>query len=442
MELREDCVDYDECLREQFSTLNQNFIREAHLANPIEVPTLATDYLTQATLLWDDNEARKERKEPNTVLLWYFINRLAQHEPGLVSIIAEDVLESTSHIVILGGYMKGNIRLATVETMNLRNLSLTLNTKTPAISSETDNKDGVANLFKQPKLPKLNKSSWKMLSPMKEARSHTAATVYNGDIYVLGGKNMKDERQDRVFRMKDTGDWEEVVRMREPRQFPGSAVFQDKLYVIGGFSGQSQLATVEYFDGHEWKYTTSLNKKRANPGVTEFQGYLYVVGGHDGNAPLHSVERFDGTKWEYCKPMQNRRQGAGVAVYNGLLCAVGGYDGTRLRSMEIFDGDSWRLGPEMKSKRSLFALVEHGSYLYALAGFSGQKDLNCMEVFDGQKWRLIPDKMHTARVGLAAVVYDFGLKEKSLSKWVRGVSTKTRGKKRAPTSPLHQREKP
>ena len=126
-----------------------------------------------------------------------------------------------------------------------------------------------------------NGSEWSQAPDMIQARAGCAAAVYDGALYVLGG------------------------RVSDGTVAPGSS----------RPSPMACLSSVERFDGSTWSQVPNMMSKRYGCSAVVSHGYLYVFGGHDGESALSSVERFDGNRWSRVPNMAEKRDLCAAAIF-------------------------------------------------------------------------------------------------------------------------------
>ena len=93
-------------------------------------------------------------------------------------------------------------------------------------------------------------NEWSRGESMSVARRGAAAVVFDGNIYVIGGKNDSGEYLSTVEKYNiDSGQWETIsAQLKYPRAYLGAEVINGKIYALGGFNGKSHLSVVEVFD--------------------------------------------------------------------------------------------------------------------------------------------------------------------------------------------------
>lgn len=160
------------------------------------------------------------------------------------------------------------------------------------------------------------------------------AVVLDKHIYVGGGAT--------VFKRyaPETGIWETLPSIRQYRDHMAMVLFQGKIWVLGGRT-QGELnafKTVDIFDpiARTWTAGPDMQEIRSGFAVQVLGGRIYAVGGEVGRNDVGKVpsptigtaERFDPAKgaWEYVASPPNPIHGMANAVFNGRLYLLGGSD--------------------------------------------------------------------------------------------------------------------
>jgi hypothetical protein len=141
--------------------------------------------------------------------------------------------------------------------------------------------------------------SWKATSfPLPAPRAHSAAVIANGYAYVIGGSE-KHAAVSTVYRAKIgfggvTGPWTEVASLPGARSHHAAIVRDGSIYVIAGNAGTSDApkplsdvirATVRE-DGSlgEWTTLSTLDASFATHAAVVYENELYVMGGVENNS--------------------------------------------------------------------------------------------------------------------------------------------------------------
>jgi N-acetylneuraminic acid mutarotase len=230
-------------------------------------------------------------------------------------------------------------------------------------------------------------NTWAQKEDMPTARAYSGAAVYNGEIYVIGGKNksgtnnsevdlknvekfnpaiglkgtwhqglrdlpverrgigvevLKDKiivlggqnanASNRVDEYSPTTDtWMEKPTMPVAKGFFGTAVVNEVLYTIGGSNYDNDICT--YVQTGRWSIKGKINKKRSSLAAAELNNKIYIVGGTERygsdallSGSLDVLEEYNpatNTSTERAK-MSKARWDLGVVSVNGKIYAIGG----------------------------------------------------------------------------------------------------------------------
>jgi len=280
-----------------------------------------------------------------------------------------------------------------------------------------------------------NGSYWTIGKNMSTARNELVAVELNGKIYALGGEDIaaggsqKDSVE--VYEI-ERNEWivGTVTHMPLPLDHSAAAVYNGKIYVVGGFL-EKKVPTDKVFIydpiNNEWKEGKSLPSPIGAALNAQFiDGLLYVVGGlNASHLPVNTNYAYDPKtdNWTIKAPMPTARHHLQTVEVDGKLFAIGGRvlgDGVRSEDMvathsnfdrnEMYDPqtDSWTTRQHMLTKRSGFtASTGSDGYIYVFGGQGLQKDLDSVERYDPKTDSWTYDKsMPTRRFGLDSVSSD------------------------------------
>lgn len=222
--------------------------------------------------------------------------------------------------------------------------------------------------------------AWKQGPDLPVALHHHMATVYDGDVVVLGGWSAQGARLSatthaEVHVMTDGG-WENLPPLRQPRVAGAAVTVGERIVVVGGQdSGGGLLDTVEVYDGTGWQEVAPLPTPREHVAAATDGRYVYVVGGRElsSDANLATVERYDpeADRWEALPDLPTARGGLAAVVVDGRLVAVGGEQPTgvfaEVEALDIAAG-TWETLPAMRTPRHGLALASFGPSVFAFGG--------------------------------------------------------------------------
>ena len=185
-------------------------------------------------------------------------------------------------------------------------------------------------------------AQWSSRQPMRIARSHFAAAVCRGKIYVFGGGGAGFQSLNRVeIYDPDRDAWTDGREMPTTRSGVAAVTLNDRIYVMGGGFREADgtfrfLTTVEIYDPSMdcWERGPDLLMRHDAPSATLLEGRIYLLGGHHPDAkggplsdPAFSFsERFDASSghWEQIPPMPTPRFSLVALSWEGRLLALGG----------------------------------------------------------------------------------------------------------------------
>jgi len=146
---------------------------------------------------------------------------------------------------------------------------------------------------------------WRTVTPLNTPRAGASAVVYNGYIYLFGGKSSNNTILNSVERFDPhTGSWDTTaVPPFDHRRFNAAAVvYNGKFFLIGGKDDQEVLDDVEIYDPltNEWTDGEELLNARERHAAAVIGGKLYVVGGIKENSYIEEIEwyNFNQAQWE------------------------------------------------------------------------------------------------------------------------------------------------
>ena len=223
---------------------------------------------------------------------------------------------------------------------------------------------------------------------------------------------------------------EAVASMPLPLDHTAADVYDGKIYVVGGFL-ERKVPTNKLFiydpAKNEWKQGKSLPSPIGVALNAKFiDGILYLVGGlNASHLPVNTNFAYDPktNTWTTKAPMPTARHHLQTTIVDGKLFAIGGRIlGNGVQSEDIdasltnFDRnemydpatDSWTTREHMLTKRSGFtASTGSDGYIYVFGGEGLKNDLNTVEKYDPKTDIWTYDKsMPTRRYGLDSVSVD------------------------------------
>jgi len=253
--------------------------------------------------------------------------------------------------------------------------------------------------------------TWISTNPFNTPRYWHSATLYNGNLYVLGGQTGGGITTDVQIGAisADTigaGDWREATKLPEAIVEHATVAANGHVYVIGGEnSSYVPLNTVRWASISatgaigDWTTQTSSNlpAARSRHAAVAYKGKVYVLGGFDGTN-FHTTV-FMGTlnnngsiTWgggNYFNPPARQylaavAAGGSTGEYLTILGGdhTGGGSLSEVQSARIYPTGlgPWAVGgASMLYPRSRHTAVIAGNHLYAMGGFSAGATTNTVE---------------------------------------------------------------
>ncbi len=187
---------------------------------------------------------------------------------------------------------------------------------------------------------------------LKKERENAAASTFLNTIYVMGGNSDEDEIEKKVeFFDVSEGKWEDVEELEVRRDGLSALVLNDRMYAIGGFGTEDDddipaqfLNSTEYYDSGLDKWildnTWQMNLSRASFTAVIFNESAFILGGFSKNGPMANVESYDPVNGVLNREsLQVARGGFAAVVAKNYIFVLGGRNPADevLASIEYFD---------------------------------------------------------------------------------------------------------
>ena len=279
-----------------------------------------------------------------------------------------------------------------------------------------------------------NSSYWNIGENMSERRNELTAVVLDGKIYAIGGEDKASGGgQKNTAEVYDIakGEWVgDIKPMPLALDHTAAAVYDGKIYVVGGFL-LHKVPTDKVFiydpQKNKWQEGKSLPSSIGAALNAQFiNGILYVVGGlNSSGVPVNTNYAYNPNTdtWSTRAPMPTARQHLQTAEVDGKLFALGGRilgNGVQSEDLdeassnfnrnEMYDpqSDSWTVRQPMLTKRSGFAAVAASDgNIYVFGGEGVGKVVGSVEKYDPKLDTWTYEKpMPTGRFGLKSVSFN------------------------------------
>ena len=196
--------------------------------------------------------------------------------------------------------------------------------------------------------------TWKALAPMPTTRTSPVAVEVGGKIYVIGGASVHPGQKvvslstTVPHRALDTNEvydpatntWATRMTMPTARSHMAAGVVNGKIYLIGGRVGSANITAgsntnvVEVYDPSNDSWGAAglrMPTARSGHGWATYKGKIYVAGGeiYDSHvfATIRAVEGYDPATntWTILPTMPTARHGVNVAAIGNRLYVIGGH---------------------------------------------------------------------------------------------------------------------
>jgi N-acetylneuraminic acid mutarotase len=267
-----------------------------------------------------------------------------------------------------------------------------------------------------------DKNTWRERAPMPTARSGFAVAVYQSKIYVIGGTvgsgvNIGFTGATEVYDPA-TNTWETKVSMPTPRADLCASVANGKIYLIGGkdYWGDGplyhDLNITEVYNpvSNSWTSETPMPVPAFGYASAVADDEIYVFGGArqllDGFTNLtsgSSTQVYDtlNQTWSNKAGLPTNRSYAAAETTSGLTApmkvyVVGGFDqSSYINLVHVYDSelDAWNAGALLPTARGYLGLAVVDDILYAIGGFDGEKWLDVNECYLPFGYGTVPPKV-------------------------------------------------
>jgi len=238
--------------------------------------------------------------------------------------------------------------------------------------------------------------AWTATTSFTTARAAATSVVYNGYVYMIGGKNtagtaFSDTQYAAIAANGTIGAWTATTSFTNARSYHTSVVYNGYVYIIGGYTGSANLNDTQYATLNAngtigaWAATTSFTTGRYGHTSVAYNGYVYVMGGYNGTAFLNDTQyatlNANGTigAWSTAASFTTSRYFHASVVYNGYVYIIGGYTGTAnladvqyasIAGLSATTG-TWATTSAFTTTRFANASVAYNGYMYVMGGYNG-----------------------------------------------------------------------
>lgn len=258
-------------------------------------------------------------------------------------------------------------------------------------------------------------------------RHETAAAVWNGKIFVIGGRGLKPvDRYDPV-----TNTWESLQPTPFEIHHIQPLVWNDKIYLVGGFTccypNEPSLTHIQVYDPATDTWTEGAEipetRRRGGAAAVLFNDKFYMLGGNTNGHNGGAVSWFDEydpmtDSWTTLADAPNARDHFAAVIIGDELVAAGGRQTEQpdpflntVAPVDIFDFNSlqWRTGNDIPTQRAGVMNVPYGTEVIVAGGEVSENAVayDIVQAYNvgTNQWRTL-QSMLTSRHSGGAVVLD------------------------------------
>lgn len=221
------------------------------------------------------------------------------------------------------------------------------------------------------------------LGSLPSARHLAMSCVYNGNIYLVGGRNAGTVAFNDFWAYDTNANhWIQKPPMNVGRYGAFCEVIGDKLWVIGGQSNNAAFTnTIEYYDfiTGQWALLDSvvIPTSRSIGSSFVFDDIIYCVGGRltNGNVGCPIVEAFDtiNLTWSTKAPLPSGRWGSYGGTSGGLGYVILGCYTSAVKTVYVYNpiNDVWCTLNNGLVAKGFFGMVLYGNKFYMFGGYDG-----------------------------------------------------------------------
>ncbi|MCB9135601.1 MAG: hypothetical protein H6636_09250 [Anaerolineales bacterium] len=224
-------------------------------------------------------------------------------------------------------------------------------------------------------------NQWQTEAPLPIPRFGQATTVYENQVYLIGGESTEGVTASAERYTPETNEWETLPPKPNAVTDVQAAVLGGQIYVPGGREDSGKITDVlEIFDPEKKQWTTgpTLPIKISAYALVAFEGKLYLFGGWDGTQYSDKVYVYspDLEQWSQHGTLPSPRAFLSAVVAGNKIYVIGGYDGkTSLASNLIYTPEvepeqdpTWEDATPLPAGRFAMGVVFIADNIYVLSG--------------------------------------------------------------------------
>ncbi len=254
---------------------------------------------------------------------------------------------------------------------------------------------------------------WRRIPDIPTGRSEVAATVFRGEVYVIGGFGGA-----RVVEIFDGQRWRRGPDLPLGVDHPMAAALGDiadgggGVYVFGGNAGGPTARSFRLAPGATaWREIAAMPGPRSQAAAVARGASIYIVGGYDGQrlvAPTYAYDA-NGDRWRQVAPIPTTRDHLAAALLGVRVCAIGGRKLSLTSNLATFecydpDADRWETMPNAPTARGGVGADAVGPRLIFVGGEQPSGTYREVEMYDSatRAWSRLPD-LPNPRHGIGVV---------------------------------------
>ena len=175
-------------------------------------------------------------------------------------------------------------------------------------------------------------SRWSTSLALPEPLSQMAASSFENNLYLIGGKTTQGTSGQTLCYNPAVGRWENRAAKPTPVSSAQGAVIGEKIYVPGGRLADGRPSDIlEIYDLRQdlWSKGANLPAARSDYALAASEGKLYLFGGWDGQEYTSDVYSYDpqSDTWSKRSPLPGKVGQAAAATLEDGIYLIGGTDG-------------------------------------------------------------------------------------------------------------------
>ncbi len=230
---------------------------------------------------------------------------------------------------------------------------------------------------------------------VQDAIGQTASATVSfghGALIYLGGVSGSGD-QDEIFRSSDGVSWQTVGSLPTPLYLHAAVVYNGRIWIAGGrnqnFSASQLLLSST--DGAHFSTAGNLPVSLRGNQLVVFQQRLFLIGGRDGADVYHDEVWMspDGMVWTLVGRLPEVRAYGAAIVHDGQIWYAGGSSpDVHDELWSSFDGTTWTPRGQLPEPRIYLGIAEHERRIWFFGGSQNANDgvTTVWQTTDGQSF--------------------------------------------------------